>query len=450
MFRRHHLPEWQARSRAAVLLGTVLVGLLWAMPAAFALKVEEIRSAKGIAAWLVEEHSVPLVAIRFVFVGGAAQDPPDKEGLSGFISYLITEGAGELPAKAFKEKLSRHGTRLSMAGRRDGVYGGLEALTARFAESAELLRLALLAPRFDADAIEQNRAQRLADLALSADDPTKVSLDRWYAEAFSGHPYARQAEGTPESIGRLTQEDLKTQQRSLFARDVLRVVIVGDIDKARAVEALDLIFGDLPETAKASSIVKVEPRSLPTPVVIEKDYPLATATFGLPSIPGDHPDFPALQILNHIIGSGDFDSRLMEELRVKRGLAYAIKTGLLRDANMSVLIGSFATKNEAMGAALGVVKEVLATTARDGPTPAQFENAKRYLIGSYLLDFDTNSKVANSLLRIWLEGEAPDYLVTRNQKMRSVTLGDVRRVAADILKADKLLVTIVGKPSLAP
>jgi zinc protease len=450
MFRGSRLPEWQDRSRAAVLLATVLVGLLSAMPAAFALKVEEIKSAKGIPAWLVEERSIPLVAIKFAFMGGAAQDPPDKEGLSGLIADLMTEGAGELPAKAFKEKLSRLGTRLSMAGRRDAVYGGLEALTARFAESAELLRLALLAPRFDADAVERTRAQRLTDLALAANEPTKVSLDRWFAEAFTGHPYARSADGTPESIGRLALDDLKTHHASLFARDVLRVVIVGDIDKARAVDALDLIFGDLPEKAKASNVVKVEPRSLPSPVIIDKDYPLATATFGLPSIPGDHPDFPALQILNHVIGSGDFDSRLMDEVRVKRGLAYSIKTGLLRDSNMSVLIGGFATKNEAMGAALGVVREVLAATARDGPTPAQFENAKRYLIGSYLLDFDTNSKVANSLLRIWLEGEAPDYLVTRNQKMRGVTLNDVRRVASDVLKADKLLVTIVGKPSLAP
>jgi zinc protease len=197
-------------------------------------------------------------------------------------------------------------------------------------------------------------------------------------------------------------------------------------------------------------VVKVEPRSRAQPLVIDKDYPLATATFGLRSLPSDHPDFPALQVLNNIIGSGDFDSRLMEEVRVKRGLAYSINTGLLRDSTTSFLLGAFATKNEAMGTALGVVKDVLAATARDGPTPAQFENSKRYLTGSFLLDFDTNAKVANSLLQIWLEGKTPDYLLSRNRAINGVTLNDVKRVAGEVLQVDRLLVTIVGKPKLAP
>ena len=225
---------------------------------------------------------------------------------------------------------------------------------------------------------------------------------------------------------------------------------MGDIDKAKATETIDRIFGGLPDKAKIAKVHKVAPRSRAQPVVVEKDYPLATATFGLPSLPSDHPDFPALQVLNNIIGSGDFDSRLMEEVRVKRGLAYSISTGLLRDSTTSLLLGGFATKNEVMGTALGVVREVLASMARDGPTRAHFENAKRYLTGSFLLDFDTNAKVANSLLGIWLEGKTPDYLVTRNQAIDRVTIADVKRVAGNVLATDRLLVTIVGKPELTP
>jgi zinc protease len=417
-------------------------------PPALALKVDEIVTAKGIKAWLVEEHSVPLIAIKFAFTGGAAQDPPGKEGLAGLMSDVMTEGAGDLPAAAFKEKLARLGSRLSTASGRDAFYGGLEALTARFAPSAELLRLVLVAPRFDPDAIERSRAQRLTDLALAANEPSKVSLERWYLEAFAGHPYGRKVDGTPESVAKLTRDDVRAQHRRLLARDVLRVVVVGDIDKAKAGEAIDLIFGGLPEKASITKLEKTAPQSRPAPVVVDKDIPLATATFGLRSLPSDHPDFPALQVLNNIIGSGDFDSRLMEEVRVKRGLAYSIKTGLLRDTVTSFLLGGFSTKNEVMGTALGVVKDVLVSTARDGPTPAQFENAKRYLTGSYLLDFDTNAKVANSLLGIWLEGKTPDYLVTRNQAINRVTIADVKRVAGDVLATDRLLVTIVGKPKL--
>lgn len=442
--------RWLTRLGGLTAAGVFLVAYLAASPSAQALKVDEIVTPKGIKAWLVEEHSVPLIAIKFAFIGGAAQDPSGKEGLAALISDVMTEGAGDMPATAFKDKLARLGTRLTVASGRDAFYGGIEALSARFAPSAELLRLVLVSPRFDADAIERSRAQRLTDIALAANEPNKVALHRWYAEAFPGQAYGRPVDGTEASVKRLTREDLKTQHGKLLARDVLRVVVVGDIDKAKASQAIDLIFGGLPAKAKVAEIGKVEPKPSAQPIVVERDYPLATATFGLRSLPSDHPDFPALQILNNIIGSGDFDSKLMEEVRVKRGLAYSISTGLLGDTISSLQLGAFATKNEAMGTALGVVKDVLASEARDGPTQAQFENAKRYLTGSFLLDFDTNAKVANSLLQIWLDGKGPDYLTTRNAAINRVTLSDVKRVAGEVLVPDRLLVTIVGKPKLAP
>lgn len=441
-----------SRTRRSVVLGLVcvLVALTGAPIAARALTVEEIVSAKGIKAWLVEEHSVPLIAIRFAFAGGAAQDQPGKEGQAGMVADLLLEGAGDLTADVLKEKLSRLGVRLSTSSSRDAIYGGLETLTARFGPSADLLRLMLSVPRFDADAIERVRSQHLTDLAIAANEPSKIGVNRWYAEAFKGHPYGRPVDGTPESVKGLVRDDLKAQHARLFARDVLKVVIVGDIGKQAAAAAIDAIFGDLPEKAQLARVERIEPKSLPNPVVVDKDQPLATATFGITSLPNNHPDFPALQVLNHVIGSGDFDSRLTEEIRVKRGLAYSIQTGLLYDSITSLLLGGFATKNESMGVALAAVRDVLSATARNGPTPAQFENAKQYLVGSLLLDFDTNAKVAGSLLGVWMTGEGPDYLTTRNQKISAVTLKDVKRVAEQVLRTDQLTVTIVGKPKLTP
>ena len=426
------------------------MALVAGMPPALALTVEPIVSAKGIKAWLVEEHSVPLIAMKFAFVGGAAQDPRGKEGLAGMVADMLTEGAGDLSAAAFKQQLSQLGARLSVSGGRDAIYGGLETLSKRFAPSAELLRLALTAPHFDAEAIDRVRAQSLTNLALAANEATTLALNRWYAEAFAGSAYGRPINGTPESVASLTRDDVKSQYARPFAKDVLKVVIVGDIDRRAAAEALDSIFGGLPETAQLTDVGSVEPRPLPAPVVIDKDFPLATAIFGLASLRGDHPDFPALQVLNHIIGSGGFDSRLMEEVRVKRGLAYSIKTSLIRDSMTSLVLGGFSTKNENMGAVLGVLRDVLAGMARDGPTPSQFENAKRYLMGSFLLDFDTSAKVASSLLRLWLDGEGTDYLLTRNQKIDRVTLSDAKRVAGEVLEIDRLIVTIVGRPKFGP
>src|SRR6185369_7552794 len=112
---------------------------------------------------------------------------------------------------------------------------------------------------------------------------------------------------------------------------------------------IDTIFGGLPEKAQVAAVAKVEPRPVPAPVVIAMEQPLATANFGLPSLSVDHPDFPALQVLNHVIGRGDFDSSLMEEVRVKRGLAYSIQTSLVYDSISALMLGGFATKNENMG-----------------------------------------------------------------------------------------------------
>jgi zinc protease len=448
MLREFRRLRWPALLRRVPIVMLLLAGMLAGPSAAVALDVVQIVSPRGIKAWLVEEHAVPLVAIKFAFMGGSAQDPNGKEGMAVMVADLLTEGAGDMSAQIFKEKVSQLGTRLSASSGRDAIYGGLETLSKKLAPSAELLRQVVVSPRFDADSVERFRGQHLTDLARAANVPTRVALDRWYVEAFPGHPYGRPVDGTPESIGRITIGDLKAMHADLLARDVLRVVIVGDIDKRAATELLDTVFGGLPEKAKTKRVERIDPRALPAPVVVDKDYPLATATFGLPSLRTDNPDFAALQVLNHIIGSGDFDSRLMEEIRVKRGLAYSIQTRLLRDTITSLMVGGVATKNEVMGTALGVMRDVFADMARNGPTPAQFDNAKRYLTGSYLLDFDTNAKVANSLLGIQLDGEGPDYLLTRNRKINAVTIQDVRRVAEQVLRPDRLVVTIVGKPKL--
>jgi zinc protease len=428
----------------------ILVALLVSTLPALALTVEQIVSAKGIKAWLVEEHSVPLIAMKFAFAGGAAQDPRGKEGLTTLVCDLLTEGAGNLSAADFKHQVSLLGARLTVSGGRDAIYGGLETPSERFGPSAELLRLALIEPRLYLEAIDRVRGQSLTNLALAASDATALALDRWYAEAFANRAYGRPVNGTPESLARLMRDDVEAQHARLFARDGLKVVIVGHIDRRAAAEALDAIFGGLPEKAQLTGTERVEPRSVPAPVVIDKDFPLASAIFGLPALRSDDPDFPALQVLNHIIGSGNFDARLMEEIRVKRGLAYSVKTSLIRDSMTSLLFGGFATKNENMGTALDVLKDVLSKTARDGPTLSQFDNAKLYLTGSFLLDFDTSAKVASSLLRLWIDGEGPEYLGTRNQKINAVTLGDIKRVAGEVLKVDRLIVTIVGRPKLGP
>jgi zinc protease len=423
--------------------------LVLALPSrANTLTIEEIASPKGIKAWLVIERSVRVVAIRYAFLGGALQDPMHKEGLAHFMAANLPEGAGDLSAAVFKERYLSTGSRLSATSSKEAVYGVLLSLRDQLSRSVDLLHLMVTSPRFDSDAIERKRAEMLADLATEAHAPAKLALNRWYAEAFAGHPYGRPQQGTPDSIIAITADDLRAQHARLFAKDVLRVVIVGDIDRMAAAELLDRAFGSLPDKAQVAPIDKIAARSISAPVVVDMDQPISSAVFGVPSLSADDPDFPALQVLNYIVGSGDFDSRLMEEIRIKRGLAYAINTRLISDSLAPLVLGEMTTKNENMGIALDVVREVFASIARDGPDKAQFETAKRYLTGSFLLDFDSSARMADSLLTLWLRDKRPGYLSTRNRMIDAVRLDDVRRVAGNLFAPERFIVAIVGKPKL--
>ena len=300
----------------------------------------------------------------------------------------------------------------------------------------------------DQQQIERVRQQKLSELELAESEPRGVAFNRWYASSFPGHVYGRPTAGTQAGVRAITANDIRAQWQRLIARGGLKVVIVGNIDRKGASRILDRAFSDLPVTAKLQPVAKVVQQQVANPIVIQMEQPLATAAFGATAIGADHADYPALQVLRHIIGSGDFDATLMEEIRVKRGLAYAVSVSLLKDTAASILLGGMATKNESMGEALAVLKQVLARTVKEGPTQEQFENAKLYLTGSYLLDLDTNAKLAGSLLGIWREGKRPDFIEKRNGDIERVALDDVRRVARETLAWERFNVTIVGKPAL--
>ncbi len=193
------------------------------------MKIQTVKSPGGVEAWLVEDHSNPMMALRFSFEGGSAQDPTGKEGLANFVSSMLDEGAGDVDAAAFQEKLEDLAVRLSFSDTQDAFYGNFETLTANRDEAAELLRLAINNPTFEKDAAERIRAQILASLVYAAKDPDRVASNEWYALAFGGHAYGRPTSGTDASVKAISTNDLQDYHKRVFARSNLRVVAVGDI-----------------------------------------------------------------------------------------------------------------------------------------------------------------------------------------------------------------------------
>jgi zinc protease len=411
-----------------------------------AMKIQTVRSPGGIDAWLVQEHAVPLIALRFVFEGGSAQNPTGKEGLANFLTAMMDEGAGDLDSQKYQERMEELAFRMGFEDSRDGFYGSFETLTANRDPSIEMLRLALNQPRFDADAVERVRKQLLSGLAFSAKNPNRVAGKAWSALAFPGHPYGQPADGTPQSIAGITREDLDGFRKRTFARDNLKVVAVGDISAEQLGELLDRLFGDLPAKAELAPVAQTMPEAKERVQVIHMDVPQSVVQFGAPGIAREDDDFMPAFVLNQILGGGGFASRLTEEVREKRGLAYSVYSYLQPYRRAAIFAGGVATKNEEVGRSLDVIRDELRRMAKDGPTPEELKNAKDYLTGSFALRFDTNAKIANQLLGFLFESYGIDYIDKRNAQVNAVTLADVKRVAARLLKADELIVTVVGKP----
>ena len=430
-----------------VLLLALIVFLLTSAERAHAMKIQTVKSPGGIEAWLVEDHSVPLMALKFAFEGGNAQDPVGKEGLANFITGMMDEGAGDMTASAFQERMEEIAMRMSFEDSKDYMYGSFETLTVNRDKAVELLRLAMNKPRFDADAVERVRQQLLAGLVYADRDPDKRASREWYATAFEGHPYARPANGTKQSVSAVTGADLESYRRRVFARNTVKIVAVGDVDPATLGPMLDTLFGGLAEKADLAPVPKIAPVAGGRQRVVEMAVPQSVALFGLGAMARKDPDFIPAFVMNQILGGGGFASRLMEEVREKRGLAYSVYSYLQPFKHTSIFAGGVATKNEAIAQSLDVIRGELKRMADNGPSETELANAKSYLTGSYALRFDSNGKIGGQLLGILTEDLGIDYVEKRNAQVEAVTMADIKRAAARLLKADDLIVTIVGKPA---
>ena len=412
-----------------------------------AVDIQEVESPGGIKAWLVEDHSLPLMAMRFAFLGGASQDPEDKPGVAHFLTTMLDEGAGDMDAAAFQEMEEELAIRMSFNAGRDTFTGNFQTLTENRDQASELLRLALNEPSFDADAVERMRTRLQSDLAFDSKDPNRIASRKWFAKAFAGHPYGRPVNGTEQTIGAVTREDLETYRANIFARSNLRVSVVGDITSEELGALLDKVFGALAREPKRRAVAEVMPTPGPQRFVTEMAIPQAVAQFGHAGIKRKDPDFVPAYVLNYILGGGGFSARLMSEVREKRGLAYSVYSSIYPYDHTAIFYGGVATKNDAISQTLDVIRDVLNDLVEHGPSQQELDDAKQHLTGAYALRFDTSSKIANQMLWIQIEELGTDYIDKRNTLIEAVTLDDVKRVAKRLLQPNALTVSIVGQPT---
>jgi zinc protease len=426
------------------------VALSAASNAVSAAKIERIVTPGGLEIWHVRDNMLPMISLEFGLVGGASQDPADKPGVAHMAASLLDEGAGDLDARAFQERLEERAISISFSTQRDSLRGSLKTLLDHRDQAFELLRLAVNAPRFDAGEVERIRASVLAGLRRRTTNPGDIAGDRWFARAFPNHPYGRPVQGTLDSVARVSADDLRSFHRATFARSNLKIATVGAMDAQEVAVLVDRVFGALPQEPQLVPVSEVVPQGGGEQEIVELDVPQTVIAFGGIGLKRADPDFIPAYVLNHILGGGSFSSRLYREVREKRGLAYSVYSYLAPYDRAGLFMGGVSTRNDRAAESLAIIVEQIRKIAETGPTPEELAKAKSYLIGSFPLRFDTSGKIAGQLLEIQLENLGIDYIDRRNGLVEAVTSEDVRRAAARFLADARLLVTLVGRPDPAP
>ena len=424
----------------------LILTVLAAFPAQAEVKIQSVTSPGGLTAWLVEEPSIPFVALEIRFRGGASLDRPEKRGAVNLMTALLEEGAAGMDARAFTRATEELAASFDFGASNDAVSVSARFLTENRDASVALLRGALLEPNFDPEAIERVRGQVLSIIQSDQKDPDEIASQTFNKLAFGDHPYGSSLNGTLQSVASLTRDDLLAAHRDVLARDRIYIGAVGDITPDELGILLDEVLGGLPQTG-----AQIPPRAEVTiprggATVVDFATPQSVAIFGQKGIKQDNPDFFAATILNHVIGGGSFESRLMNEVREKRGLTYGVYSYLVPRDLAEVYMGNVSSANDRIAQAVAVIRDEWAKAAANGLTQQEMQDAKTYITGAYPLRFDGNGPIANILVGMQMLGLPIDYIATRNDKVEAVTMEDVKRVATELLDPEGLHFVVVGQP----
>ena len=427
------------------LVAPLALALVAALPLRAQVAVQEITSPGGIDAWLVEERSIPFVALEFAFRGGAVVDPDGLEGVTALMAAMLSEGAGDLDSRAFAAQTEALATSFRFNAGMDTVTISASMLTENRDEAAALLRLALAEPRFDPDALERLRARAISGARSDERNPNAIAGREFAAMFYPDHPYARRADGTAESLADITRGDLIAQHGKVLARDRLHVSAVGDIDAEDLGELLDYLLGWLPETGaplpdRAATVAQ------PGLTVIDFDGPQSVVLFGHAGIPRDDDDFLTAFVMMEAFGGGRFGTRLMREVRVNRGLTYGIGAYLVSRGFGETVRGQFSTDNARVGEAIAAVRAEWARMAEEGLSAEELASIQTYLTGAYPLRFDGNGNIASILVGMQLQGMPADYMNFRNDLVDALTVEDIAAIAARVLDPEALHFVVVGRP----
>ncbi|MFZ0050540.1 MAG: pitrilysin family protein [Desulfobaccales bacterium] len=443
-----------AKGRLTMLvLACLLRGLLGHGPAEASEQVLGVREQlpNGLV-WLFSQQSgLPMVSLQLFIKAGALQDPKGKEGLANLTASLLLSGGKGRSAPQIAQEVDFIGARLGARGGDDFATISLVILKKDLGAGLGLLQDVLLHPAFAPAEVQLKVAQFEAALKSEEDDPMVVARRTFAQDLYGDFPYGHPVMGTPQGLAAITPQDLAQFHRTYYRPNNAVLSVVGDLTQDEARQWVTKIFGawaaaPLP-SPKPAAIPPLTERKV---VLIDRDISQANIILGNLGINRQNPDFYACQVMNYILGGGGFSSRLMDEIREHRGLAYSVSSSFSPGLGPGPFTVSLETKNPSAAEAISQVRMQLKLIMNQPVQPKELEDAKSHLIGSFPRKMDSMSKRAQLMGYVEIYGLGLNYPWNYPKMIQDLTPEDIQRVAEKYLQPDKYLLVVVGKKSAMP
>lgn len=429
-----------------LLFFTVLLFLHATVAHSAILPIVEVVSPQGIKAWLIEDHNLPLVSMKFSFRGGVETDGVLKQGTATLATSLLTQGAGKYDENTFQDKLAANSVNLGFSAGRDYVRGSLKMLKRKEDVAFDLLRLALTQPRFDEPVFRRVQQQQITSVRFQLSSPSWQGRYALYQKIYDGHPYGYRSLGSAATVKAIMRSDVQEFAKKYLTRDNLQIAVVGAISAKELGKRLDQVFGDLPAHGAPDDVPDFVWPKKTTSLLVERKGKQTNILFVAPMLKRKNPDWYAARIANYILGGGGFTSHLMKEVRARKGLTYGISTGLAPMKKVSLIVGSFATDNGKTQQAMTLVQKVWDSFHKKSVTEAEIKAAQDYLVGTMALSLTSTDSLAAVMLSMLNQELGVHYLDEREAYLRAVTQDDVTRVIKEWFNPARASFSYVGMP----
>ncbi|MCB1908152.1 MAG: insulinase family protein [Rhodocyclaceae bacterium] len=429
------------------LLRTVVAAVVWVwltLPAWAGVDIQHWTTSQGARVYFVASDALPIVDLEVDFAAGSAFDPAGKVALSDLTRRLLDTGAGELDENEIANRLADVGAQLRGGVDEDRASVSLRTLSSDEERSAALavLNTVLHQPNFPEDVLAREKKRAVADLQESLTQPGAIATRRFTASIYGAHPYG--AVSTEESIRSIARDDVERFYRSHYTVGRASISIIGDVDRAQAEQIAEAIAAGLPHDGESAD--KIPPVALPDAAQVRVPHPSAQAhvLIGMPGITREDPDYYPLLIGNYVLGGGGFVSRLMKEVREKRGFAYSVYSHFSPHKEAGPFQIGLQTKGSQVSEALDVVNKTVREFIAEGPTEEELAAARDYTINGFGLRLDSNRKVLSYVSMIGFYELPLDWLDQYPLKVAALTVAEVRDAFRRRVLPEHMVSVVVG------